>query len=397
MNLPSAKLLAILRKMTQAAQEIGLSARLTGENFNVFKILNLQTSEVRAHSAFIAELLNPNGSHGQEAMYLQLFLKYLDLDDPKKFEPSGAIVEIEHYIGKVDNNQMDGGRIDIMLRDKKEHRILIENKIYAKDIEKQLRRYHHFDKNARLIYLTLNGRKPTKESTGEHQELDEKLKLLSYSEDILKWLDDCRKASVSLPVVRETILQYECLIRELTNQATGGKMKEKAKELILASPDLVDSIVVLCQALQDIISDVTGNFNEKMDEAINSDDCLLQDSSTTAIGRRWGSDTDGLWIAFYAYNKSNKQTLEIDDTTKEYSGILKKLTSPPRNNQYNKTWNIGWFNPKPFDQYHNFESIPQSQILSFYKNDPKLIEFIEKIKEQSEKITKELLVGINSL
>lgn len=40
-------------------------AKLTGENFNIFQILGLQTSEVRLHSAFLAELLNSKGLHGQ--------------------------------------------------------------------------------------------------------------------------------------------------------------------------------------------------------------------------------------------------------------------------------------------------------------------------------------------
>ena len=35
-----------------------------GEYYNIFKTLGLQTSEVRLHSAFLAELLNPEGAHG---------------------------------------------------------------------------------------------------------------------------------------------------------------------------------------------------------------------------------------------------------------------------------------------------------------------------------------------
>ncbi len=35
--------------------------KVTGFNFNVFEILGLSTSEVRLHSSFIAQLLNPKG------------------------------------------------------------------------------------------------------------------------------------------------------------------------------------------------------------------------------------------------------------------------------------------------------------------------------------------------
>lgn len=45
----------------------------SGNAFNVFEIINVTTDEVRLHSKFIAELLNPNGSHGQQDLFLSLF------------------------------------------------------------------------------------------------------------------------------------------------------------------------------------------------------------------------------------------------------------------------------------------------------------------------------------
>jgi hypothetical protein len=43
---------------------------LTGEGFNIFRILKVETKEVRMHSALISDLLNPNGSHGKaDAFY----------------------------------------------------------------------------------------------------------------------------------------------------------------------------------------------------------------------------------------------------------------------------------------------------------------------------------------
>src|SRR5580658_3696483 len=49
--------------------------QLTGENFNVFRILKLQASEVRLHSTFLAELLNPKGTHGHRDLFLKLFVE----------------------------------------------------------------------------------------------------------------------------------------------------------------------------------------------------------------------------------------------------------------------------------------------------------------------------------
>lgn len=47
--------------------------------FNVFEILKLQSNENRTHSAFIAELLNPHGSHLIGTTFLKLFLEVTDL------------------------------------------------------------------------------------------------------------------------------------------------------------------------------------------------------------------------------------------------------------------------------------------------------------------------------
>ena len=43
-------------------------AEVTGENFNVFSILDRESDEVKTHSAIIAELLNPRGSHSQRTL-----------------------------------------------------------------------------------------------------------------------------------------------------------------------------------------------------------------------------------------------------------------------------------------------------------------------------------------
>ena len=51
--------------------------RKRGENFNIFNVLGLSTSEVRLHSAFLAELLNPNGDHGLGYKFLEAFLSII--------------------------------------------------------------------------------------------------------------------------------------------------------------------------------------------------------------------------------------------------------------------------------------------------------------------------------
>ncbi|MGB6084071.1 PD-(D/E)XK nuclease family protein [Moheibacter sp.] len=49
--------------------------KVSGESFNIFSIMGMESDEVRTHSAIINELLNPNGSHGLNEVPLELFFK----------------------------------------------------------------------------------------------------------------------------------------------------------------------------------------------------------------------------------------------------------------------------------------------------------------------------------
>ena len=53
-------------------------AQVTGEHFNIFKILGIARREVQTHSPILGELLNPNGCHGQKDLFLQLFFDQLN-------------------------------------------------------------------------------------------------------------------------------------------------------------------------------------------------------------------------------------------------------------------------------------------------------------------------------
>ena len=106
-------------------------ARLSGEGFNMFNILKVESSEVRMHSRFITELLNPGGSHGQGDVFLKLFLKSLinitrikdmEIDIPTEklemFNCEQASVFAEHFVGKINETGTAGGRIDIVIEAK---------------------------------------------------------------------------------------------------------------------------------------------------------------------------------------------------------------------------------------------------------------------------------------
>lgn len=200
---------------SDAAKE---ESRQRGELFNVFRVCGVNHYETR-HSAILAELLNPSGSHGQGNAFLSLFLEDAGLKD-FDFNTSTAVVQTE--------SSMENGRIDILINDNRGKIIIIENKIYAADQYEQLKRYakfaqdHYGDGNYRILYLTLNGHN----ASGQSGDGVEYIKI-SYGDEILKWIRDCTACCASKPIIRETLIQYANLIKELTNQNMDAKHVEE--------------------------------------------------------------------------------------------------------------------------------------------------------------------------
>ena len=67
-------LLSEITNLYKLAEKDKLERIKQGDFFNVFNTIGLRTEEVRLHSAFIAELLNPNGNHGLGEKFLKIFI-----------------------------------------------------------------------------------------------------------------------------------------------------------------------------------------------------------------------------------------------------------------------------------------------------------------------------------
>ena len=206
-------------------------AKITGENFNIFSVMQMESNERYTHSAIIGELLNPKGSHGQGSVFLQLFfeeIKELKCIENYNFDNSKCI--IEQHIGTIDVDYTKGGFIDIVLKDDK-NVIVIENKIYASDQRNQLKRYKNYYPNSVLLYLNLNGDSPSKDSTLDLI-LDKDFHIISYQNEITNWLEKCQKETYDQPILRETVKQYLNLVKKLTNQTINDTMSKEIKDLI---------------------------------------------------------------------------------------------------------------------------------------------------------------------
>ena len=238
MNNNVEKLLNEIGKLVVAQNERTKERYSHGELFNVFNILGLESNEVRLHSALLAELLRPNGMSGVGNAFQKAFLAILGL--PENYIVDGR-VSVELSIGTTTDTE--GGRIDIIMEDGN-HAIIIENKIYAQDQPAQLLRYTNFARDNyphgyRLLYLTLDGKEACDDSAQGCP-----YQCISYKNEISKWLEECARISFDRPLVRETIIQYINLIKQLTNQRMGTLEDNKLVELV-ASPEHVAEYLMI--------------------------------------------------------------------------------------------------------------------------------------------------------
>lgn len=264
----------LLSKVSDISNKYEEIAKITGANYNVFNILGLSTREVRTHSAFIADLLNPKGLHNKGSVFLELFIKQVEetLNENKKehienFKTDEASVIVEESIGKIEGDT--GGRIDIVVKDNN-NQIVIENKIYAEDQFKQLVRYYNEYPNAILLYLTLYKKKAAeysvKKEDGSSLIIDKDYFNITYKEDILNWLKECHKETANHPILRETLTQYIYLIKQLTGQTMIDKMNEEIINYIIDN-NSIESAFQISNSLGSIKKEL---FNDKIKPIVES-------------------------------------------------------------------------------------------------------------------------------
>lgn len=247
----------VLKEKTQQEEK-----RKRGENFNIFKVLGLSSSEVRLHSAFIAELLNPNGDHGLGDKFLVSFLtNVIRKKVTFPFDSESAQVYVEYSIGNVASDHKEGGRIDLLIRDKNRQTIIIENKIYAGDQPLQMFRYNEYASKRLskeqyvLLYLTLDGSQPSEDSTGK-QKFD--YKCISYRNNILPWLESCIGIAALYPRIRETIAQYKSNLNIILDIMSKTTETDMLKQLI--SEDNIEATISILSLDNMIKTTIRKNF-----------------------------------------------------------------------------------------------------------------------------------------
>ena len=223
---------SVLKALKTISDKYDIIEKHTGRRFNVYSIAGMERDEVYTHSRMIAELLNPKGSHGQNGKYLKLYCdKFLENCFIESHDR--AIVSVERTV--------EEGRIDVYV-ELPELLLIIENKIDAPDQSRQLERYHSHAKNKKTthvtFYLTLDGHKPSADSLGMIDEIgNEKIKIISYANDIFGWIEDCLILSLDLPNVYSGLRQYMNLIRKITGNTMNTEQNNEIGNFLFDNPE----------------------------------------------------------------------------------------------------------------------------------------------------------------
>lgn len=369
----------LLKQITVIRKEHENNFLKEGKGFNIFSILKVERREVNTHSSFIAELLNPKGSHGQKDLFLKEFINEVKEKEAKikKIDTTSANVKVEHSIGPISENKDSGGRIDILV-ESGNSTFLIENKIDAVEQPNQLLRYYNYKKeNVGLFYLTLFG----EESNSDFSK--EKYRCISYEKTIISWLNSCKEKVKHLPILNETIEQYIKLIKKLTNQNQDKKLNDQMVKKVLKNEDNFASFVALSKIQNEIYQTIFSfNIYPTLEEIAKAKNLYLE------IDKNKFLEKSGQWHSFYFTNKELKEkNLKIQfsflqktkltdfifgiarlDETKEISegfNILKKSIFENFKEVFSTAHTSSWICYKIYDEYRDWEDLDTLKKIKF--------------------------------
>lgn len=196
----------IKAELTRLRTEADEQDRLVASRFNVFRLLGVADAEVTTHSALLADLLDPQGSHAQGHLFLDRFLKACKAKFAGFPVPAGELTSSRWVVEK--EKATSWGNLDLVVSCRSlGYLLVIENKIWAVEQPEQLKRYYEWMQGRRdrfldqvLIYLTPRG-------VESHTGAGCPYFPLSYRDNLKAWLE-ASLAEVRAPRVRETLVQY---------------------------------------------------------------------------------------------------------------------------------------------------------------------------------------------
>ena len=272
------KLFADMSKGYMAAKAEADRQRAMGKHdYNIFTLFHNFSDEVNLHSNFIASLLDPNGDHYKGDLFLKLFLETCGIDD-FSIDTGRATVfkEFKH--------------IDIYISDGKKH-IILENKVYAKDQPTQIARYIEAikkegaeDEDIYVLYLHPDRELPKENSLGGYKlnQNNTKLekdgssinfKVISYGNEILKWIDRCKNEVSNITDLNVFLSQYKDVIEMIYDRYKRIDEMETAKFVEIFKENYT-AVSEIANNYQETRKKIIDEFFENVKENLEKDEAI---------------------------------------------------------------------------------------------------------------------------
>ena len=238
-------------------------------------------------SRIVADLLKPEGKHGQGIVFLQLLLDKVGFKVDGKIDDSRVDVELT-----IDDQR----RLDVAVRIDERHCLAIENKPYAADQPDQVKDYlcwlSQYEKHM-LIYLSPTGEGPEEHSIGDadlaelrkddgprrfvimpyHQaaDLDDRFDRFRLSFSLADWLEDCRR-NCDVDRLRWFLREAETFCRRQFGENTMTTAEDSAiEEFVLGNHDRVEAAIAVHKSWPGIKEKVYRRFLKKIQENLCKD------------------------------------------------------------------------------------------------------------------------------
>lgn len=276
--------------------------------YNIYRLLNVTNKEVQM-CRILADLLDPDGTHGDGAKYLIDFFAEVLHKDVSNAALQSAQVYREYLVA-------NDRRIDIVISYHGGF-VPIEVKINADDQKSQCYDYYHFakrkDKNACIVYLTKNGYRPSEYSvTGSSgDKLDDSvIRCISFEQDILSWLK--RIKYVASESMIPFIDQFAGAVQDFVNTEDKEYKMKLTDKIIDSSENLRTSLEIantLNFAKTELMRALFMEFEKQMEPLLEKYHLVVETKS------RWLHYEKRATEEFYSHNESTHPGLNYVLTT----------------------------------------------------------------------------------
>jgi len=283
--------------------------------FNIFKVLGIQTRETR-HSAFLAWLLDPDGSHRLGDYFLRRFLSRVTgyaratgMSKIRSFDVDGwrfddVVVDVERY------------EIDILIRsDLDKFVCVIENKILSAEHSGQLKKYRQTVEKEYpgltplFVLLSPDGVTAINEEDAANYVPFSYVEIADLIERVLR-----TRSSILGNNVRTALEQYLVSLRRYV--LSESEVQKLAREIYSNHKQAIDLIIEarpdVQQELWDVVREVMKDSNELRHDFSNKSTIRYYDPRwdlhpELKLGEAWTSSNRMLLVEF----KNNRASLGL--------------------------------------------------------------------------------------